>query len=210
MRKTTLMFIIACAAGTAFSCGGGGFGGMGGSGGSGELMSPAKRIRKPDTDTALVTFVRSSVMAFGVDAMLWDSETLIGELNPRHYIQYKAAPGKHIFLLKGATWSYLNANLVAGKHYVVIAKVDPGGSTATIDLKPALPFEASPSKLEVDEWLLSLGPEHASAEYAEVYKNPYLPALRTAIQKYDDGKVEYLTLNPGDDWPHLALNPPTE
>ena len=179
-------------------------------GGARDLMIPAARIEKPEPDFALVTFVRSNVMAFGVKAMLWDREHLIGELNPRHYVQYRAEPGKHLFLIKSGNWSFLNANLIAGKHYIVRAKVYPGGNSAYIALEPALPFENDVSKTQVDEWLYSLEGEKALAEYAEIYKNPYLGEVRTAIKKYEDGKVDCDTLNPGDHWPHLALHPPEE
>lgn len=189
------------------SCGGAGGGGIAGLGGK-DLMVPAKRIKTPEADYALVTFVRSSVMAFGVKAMIWDREVLVGELTPRNYIQYKVEPGTHLFLAKSENWSYLRANLSAGKHYIVTAAVYPGGNSARIELEPALPYEKKVSKTDVDGWLLGLTPEKVQEDYAEIYADPYLAATRVAIQKYDEGKVDYRTLNAGDDWPHLSLNPP--
>lgn len=189
------------------SCGGTTSTGLSGLGGK-DLMVPAKKIKTPEADYALVTFVRSSVMAFGVKATIWDRETLIGELTPRNYIQYKATPGTHLFLAKSESWSYLKANLSPGKHYIVTAAVYPGGNSARIELEPALPYEKKVSKTDVDSWFLTLGPEKVQDEYGEIYAAPYLPATRLAIQKYDEGKVDYLILNAGDDWPHLGLNPP--
>lgn len=187
------------------------FGALGcGGGGARELMIPTTRIKAPEADYALVTFVRSSVMAFGVKVMLWDKENLIGELSPRKYVQYKAEPGKHLFLAKAENWFFLNANLSPGKHYIVRVKVVPGGYSAGVELAPALPFEDKVTKAEVDEWLFGLEAQRPMVDYAEVYKTPYLPEVRSAVKKYDEGKVDYITLNPGDDWPHLALNPPED
>ncbi len=210
MRRLMLGALVVVALGGLLlsSCGGGGAGGGGGFGGR-DLMNPVKRIKTPAADYALVTFVRSSVMAFGVKAKLWDGEKLIGELTPRKMIQYKAEPGTHLFLAKSEHWSYLKANLSPGKHYIVVTEVVPGGNSAQINLVPALPYEKEVSKTDVDGWLMTLTPESVQPDYAEVYAAPYLAETRAAIREFDEGKVDFETLNAGDDWPHLALNPPS-
>jgi hypothetical protein len=188
-------------------CGGGGAGGAGG-GGARDLMISTTRLKTFEPQYAVVTFVRSSVMAFGVKAMIWDGETLVGELTPRKYIQYKASPGKHLFMAKSEQWVYLNANLIAGKQYVINTDVSPGGYSALIELKPVLPFETKYSKTDVDGWFFNLEAQKPLPDYADIYKAPYLAEVRTAIKDYEEGRVEHITLNPGDDWPHLGLNPP--
>jgi hypothetical protein len=170
-------------------------------------MIPAKRIKTPDPEFATVTFIRSGVMAFGVTAMLWDRESLIGELSPRKYIQYKAAPGKHLFMAKSENWSYLNANLIAGKHYIVVVDIYPNGYGARFELTPALPFEDKVKKTDIDGWFVNLEGEKPLSEYVDAYKMPYLAETRRAAKAYDDGKVDCPTLNPGDDWPHLSASP---
>ncbi len=172
-----------------------------------DLMVPSSRIKIPEADYALVTFVRSSVMAFGVKVMIWDTETLVGELTPRKIIQYKAEPGTHLFLAKSGHWSYLTAHLSAGKHYVVTLNATPGGYTASIELTPALPYEDKVSKTDVDGWLFGIEVQKPMSEYAEVYKVPYLSEVREAIKKYNDKRVDALTLNAGDYWPHISLEP---
>ncbi len=191
-------------------CGGGGAGGGGGGFGGRDLMVSTTRLETFEPEYAVVNFVRSSIMALGVKALIWDGETLVGELAPRKYIQYKATPGKHLFMAKSEQWMYLNANLAAGKQYVVKAEAEPGGYSAVIELKPVLPFEKEYSKTDVDGWFFNLSPQKPLAGYADVYKAPFLADVRKAVKNYEDGRAQYITLNPGDDWPHLALNPPPE
>lgn len=90
------------------------------------LMRTTSRI-DPGPDYALVTFLSLSAGSASVDPLrsgveIWDGDSLVGFMRTHQALQYKAAPGSHIFVLYSHTVGGINAQLLPGKSYYVNIK----------------------------------------------------------------------------------------
>lgn len=76
---------------------------------------------KPDESAAVVSFIRRSVMlGDGWNYDVWDGDKYVGLLGAGNLLQHRAEPGEHVYLLMSRgvhVWTYMKANLVAGKTY---------------------------------------------------------------------------------------------
>ena len=84
--------------------------------------TPARApIMKPDESTAVVSFIRRSIfVGDGWNFDVWDGDKYVGLLGAGNLLQHRAEPGEHLYLLMARgvhEWSYMKANLVAGKEY---------------------------------------------------------------------------------------------
>ena len=163
------------------------------------LMVETPKLDIPHLDKAVVTFIRSSIMAPMAKAGLWDRENFIGELKVRSYIQYETTPGKHIFLASSEVWSYLEANLQGGRNYVVKAEVVPGGNSPRINLEPVVPGGKTTQE-DINEWLKKLDGYKPSADASAEYVKLNIGALKKAVKLYDEGHIVSEVLSPGDAW----------
>jgi hypothetical protein len=94
--------------------------------GEASLMQATSRLGG-SPDYALVTFVMVSGGSASVDPLrgsteIWDGDSLVGLVGPHQALQYKAAPGNHVFVLYNRTLGGINAQLLAGKSYYVNIK----------------------------------------------------------------------------------------
>ena len=163
------------------------------------LMEETARMDIPHLDKAVVTFVRSSIMAPTTKSGIWDRENFVGEIKARSYIQYETEPGEHLFLAQSEVWSYLVAHLQGGRQYVVKAEVIPGSNSPRIQLTPVIPGGRT-TKADIDEWFEDLEGYKPSESVAEAYVRGHLPALKKAVKRYDEGRVTFENLSPGDAW----------
>jgi hypothetical protein len=78
-------------------------------------------IIKPDESTAVVSIIRRAVfMGDGWNYDVWEGDKYVGVLAAGTLLQHRAEPGEHVYLLMARgihVWSYMKANLVAGKEY---------------------------------------------------------------------------------------------
>lgn len=76
---------------------------------------------KPDDSTAVVSFIRRAVfMGDGWNYDVWEDDQYIGVLGAGNLLQHRAKPGEHVYLLMARgvhIWSFMKADLVAGKQY---------------------------------------------------------------------------------------------
>lgn len=112
-EKHRYLSVIALAAALAFTSGAN-------AAGSSKAPAPVVTI-KPDSSTAVVSIIRRSVlMGDGWNYDVWDGDQYVGVLGAGNLLQHRAAPGEHVYLLMARgmhVWSYMKANLVAGKEY---------------------------------------------------------------------------------------------
>lgn len=81
-------------------------------------------ITAPEQNKALVSFV---IGRFKHPISIWDRDEMVGLLMPRSILQFEVEPGEHLFLGNyGNRVIPLEADLAAGKHYIVRARVFPG------------------------------------------------------------------------------------
>lgn len=164
------------------------------------MMTKTGVITSPPQGKAIVTFVRPSMFGGAIQFGIWDSDKFVGILSAKSLVQYAAVPGEHIFMARAENWSYLKANLEAGKEYYVIGKVFPGVWKARAALVPVRKADlAKPGELEkVATWLRELTPTTPMESKIEDYANPRLTQVREGIEEFKKGKVNFSVLEAGD------------
>ena len=165
---------------------------------SGQIMKPADLMSQPQTDEVLVTVVRpQTFVGAAISSSIWDSDNLVGVISGGQYVEYKTTPGKHLYLSRAENWSYLSAEFLPGKHYVVRADVFPGVWKARIALNTI--DKSDPDYKEtVDSWLKKLKPMQLDPEKGKEYAEKRLDEVKHAIQDFEDGKVKFSSLLPND------------
>ena len=124
-----------------------------GFGNSSTLMRTTSRIG-PGPDYALVTFLSLSAGSASVGPLrgagteIWDGDSLVGLVGTYQALQYKAAPGSHIFVLYRHTTGGINAQLLAGKSYYVNIK---RGLFIGVSLEAIKPTDS-----RIDPWPVNL------------------------------------------------------
>ena len=157
-------------------------------------MQDKPSIKTAPPDMALVNFVRPAV--FGGDAVsvdLWDGDHLIGALSAGTMVQYQIPAGTHLFLGKANNWSYIKADLAAGKQYFIKANIFPGIPIAGVALGVAKKDDK-----RIPTWLN----EYHSVAFASEDERKAAQAARLAdVQKAlanfrDGGVTRYLKITP--------------
>jgi len=80
-----------------------------------------------------VIFSRAKILGPYQLFTYFDGEKVIGQYTGQEYTIYECAPGKHIFWAKYANTSFIEADLMAGKRYVIDVIPKMGG---VVRLKP--------------------------------------------------------------------------
>ena len=133
---------------------------------------------------ALVTFLMSSTLtSFGssgqsitpVEFDIWEKDRFIGALSKKTYFQYVTDPGEHLFIARGGNWSFVKANLDAGKRYYIFVNLYP-----SFMRRHGVVFQ--PVKKE-DKELISEIPEYLSELKA-------MSVIGTKHKEYERNKVE--------------------
>lgn len=158
-------------------------------------MQTTSLINAPQTNTALVTFIRPAIFfGDGMSLDIWDGEHFLGALGSGKLIQYEATPGEHLFLANAENWSYASANLLPGKRYFIKATIFPGVISGRVALG------AVPKTDErIDTWLSDLKPMSATQADKQTRESEKKDDVNTAIQDFKDGKVtSFATLKPED------------
>jgi len=161
------------------------------------MMQPAARLTNPDPARALVTFLRPSYFGGAITFGIWDSDSFVGVLGAGSYIEYPATPGPHVFLARAENWSYVNAQLEAGKRYYILAKVFPGVWKARIAFDPIRRGDPQTDE-EIQNWLKALTPTEPIAEKVDAYTSPRLGQVRQAVGAFRNGEVTYEILEAED------------
>ena len=94
---------------------------------------------------------------------------------------------------RSENWSYVKANLEAGKNYYIIGRLIPGVWKARVALDPVNTGE-NISQSRIDEWLKNLDPTTVIPEKIDSYVNPRLDQVKIAIEELESGKVKYMVL----------------
>jgi hypothetical protein len=160
-----------------------------------DIFTPAKLVDGPERGYALVSFIRPSILGARTRIALWDGDEFIGILAARSVVQYKARPGHHVFIATAENWSYVDANLQAGKHYVVVGRVFPGAWKARVGLDPA--DNPGQTREAIDKYVKHLIPIMVPDDAKEKYAARRRDRVRRAVDKFNAGEVKYATLSAG-------------
>lgn len=150
-----------------------------------------------NNETALVTFVRPSSYGAAIQFGVWDSENFVGVVSANSYVQYKTSPGKHLFLARAENWSCVEADLEAGKSYVIITAVRMGAWKARVALVPVT-RTGKISDEKVNKWLTRLNATAADPAQIESYTAARIEHVRKAIENIRQGKAKCNTLSKED------------
>ena len=105
-------------------------------------FSYCQELKKPNEGKSIVYFVRTSGMGFAINFKYFDGEKYLGKFNYGKYLVYECEPGKHVFWAAAENKSVLEAELEAGKVYIINAEVRMGILYAEVEL---LPFDNNPN-----------------------------------------------------------------
>ncbi len=150
-----------------------------------------------DENTALVTFVRPSSYGNAIQFGVWDSEHFVGVVSANSYVQYKTSPGKHLFLARAENWSCVEADLEAGKSYVIITAVRMGAWKARVALEPVT-RTGKISDEKINKWLTGLNATAVDPAQVESYTAARIEHVRKAIENIRQGKATCKTLSVED------------
>jgi hypothetical protein len=166
------------------------------------LMKPTQVIN-PSSDYAVVNFLRPSWIVGRIDFWVWDKYDLVGVLTPNKYIQYKAAPGDHIFIVNAFDSVAIKANVQAGKSYYVRAtsRVSWAGFTG-VSLEVLKPDDK-----RIEDWMASLKPIALDTTRWDVEVKKCESNTTCTMQKnwhqdivtgVQNDKIAFLLMNPED------------
>lgn len=98
---------------------------------------PVPSALAPAPGKALVLFCRSQVMGAAVKVKLYADGTFLGIIMSRNYIPYECDPGKHEFIAAAENAGFLEAELEAGKIYLVQVSIHMGALKARTHFETA-------------------------------------------------------------------------
>ncbi len=151
-------------------------------------------IANIDKNMAIVTFVRSGFVGKAIQFGIWDSEKWVGVLASDSYIQYKASPGKHLFLARAENWSCVKADLEGGKSYFIIVSPRMGVWKARVVMNPVNKGD-NVSEEKINKWLTRLSPIAVDPAKIEAYTEPRLAHVKKAIENIEQGSANCNTLS---------------
>jgi len=164
------------------------------SGCASSIMQQSQPLVLDQSDKALVTFMRPSIFGGVIQFGLWDKDQFIGVLSAGSQVQYLTEPGEHLFLSRAENWSYVKADLAAGKQYFILGNIFPGVWKARVALSP-LAFPGKHTEAELEAWQQKLKPMQVIPEKFDEYTQPRVEQVRKAVADYEAGKVKFAELN---------------
>jgi hypothetical protein len=102
----------------------------------------SQELKKPSEGKAMVYFTRVEGMGFLINFKYFDGEKYLGKFNYGKYLAYECDPGKHLFWSKSENTDFLEAELEAGKTYVIDSEPQMGAFKAGVKL---IPFDNNPA-----------------------------------------------------------------
>ena len=104
-------------------------------------LSYAQELKKPSEGKALVYFTRTSSLGFLINFKYFDNDIYLGKFNHGKFLAYECNPGKHLFWSKSENIDFVEAELEAGKVYIIDSEPQMGAFKASVKL---VPFDNNP------------------------------------------------------------------
>ncbi len=165
-----------------------------------KLMRETTPDRGMEEGKALVTFVRATWYGGNIEFELWDRESFVGLIEWKQYIQVAVPQGEHVFLCKADNWSYVKANLEAGKKYFVLVNVSLQNGKPIARLKAVTKEQSEWGQAEIDYWLANLTPVTTIPEALPPWVAKRLPEIRQALPQGAFADIQAEELTPEDHW----------
>lgn len=98
------------------------------------FFSHSQVLDTPKEGKAIVYFTRYDAAGFLINFKYFDGEKYLGKFNYGKYLVYECEPGKHIFWSKSENFDFVEANLEAGKVYIIDSRPQMGAFKAAVKL----------------------------------------------------------------------------
>jgi len=169
-----------------------------------KIMIPASQVGSVNQDKALVTFmmwqrVPNMGPTFKFEFDIWDGEKFIGALTTQKYFQYMADPGEHLFVARGGNWSFVKANLQAGKKYYVFLNIPPRPFRAShgVSLQP-VKREDKELMADIRAYLNDMKPISVATGQYNDYVKDRIEEVRNEIKVFKTTVYQFSTLDAQD------------
>jgi hypothetical protein len=77
------------------------------------------KFQSPSEGKSVIYFMRTTSLGAIMNFRFFDGKKYLGKFKDKNYFRYECEPGKHLFWVKAENIDYLEANLLAGKVYIV-------------------------------------------------------------------------------------------
>lgn len=118
------------------------------------LMTKSERMLTPNTDQALIIFMRPSTYGYAISSSIFDVTTeenkFIGVFKAKAKVCYDVAPGEYTFMVVGESADFMKATVEAGKTYYVLVTPRMGVWKARFSFKPLR--QADLAGVEFSRW----------------------------------------------------------
>lgn len=125
------------------------------------------------SEKATVYFARANGLGALINFTYFDGDKAIGRFNGPKYMKYECEPGKHLFWARSENKSFVEADLEAGKIYIIDVIPKMGAFKAAVSL---VPVDKSDYKLKHIQKLLS-------KRESESFSSSELDALGTEMSE---------------------------
>jgi hypothetical protein len=161
-------------------------------------ISFAQGLKKPSEGKVMVYFARAEQMGFLVNFKYFDGEKYLGKFNYGKYLAYECEPGKHLFWSKSENSDFVEADLEAGKIYIIDSETLMGAFKAGVKL---VPFDNNPANYKNEKKYnrkknrilesISSGESYIiSDDDLKEDKKDYQNMIKRIIEKYNKKKSE--------------------
>jgi len=96
----------------------------------------SQNIESTQTEKSVVYFTRANAVGALINFTYFDGEKVIGRFNGPKYLRYECNPGKHLFWARSENKSFVEANLISGKIYIINVIPKMGAIKASVKLVP--------------------------------------------------------------------------
>jgi len=158
----------------------------------------SQEINSDLENKATVYFTRASSLGALINFTYFDGEKPIGRFNGPKYLKYVCEPGKHLFWARSENRSYIEANLEAGKIYLIDVIPQMGAIKAGVKL---IPVDKSIYKLKrIQKLVTKKDPVKFNENELQKLKDEMGDVISRGIKKYEEikdknQKIKKLTKN---------------
>ncbi len=134
-------------------------------------------------DKSVVYFVRAKGLGALINFTYFDGEKAIGRFNAPKYLRYECEPGKHLFWARSENKSFVEADLEAGKMYLIEVVPKMGGLKASVEL---VPVDVKAYKMnKIQKLLTKREPEVFDAAELEELQEKMSEIVVKGMEKYN-------------------------
>lgn len=141
-------------------------------------------IQPAPSDKAVIYFARVSSLGFAINFTYFDSTVIIGRFNGTSYIRYECEPGSHLFWARSENKDFVEAEVEAGKIYLIEAAPQMGGIKAGVSLIPVGPADEKRVK-KILKLIRKKEPESFTNEELEKESNKFKDIIEKGLEKYN-------------------------